>query len=84
MNKASMILEICAMLDVEYTPSMHKMGLDELITIHGSLYKVGKGLKEFRENNWDKTLPLNEAYKKYIKKFEDKHNSLTTELKKKG
>ncbi len=46
--------------------------------------KTLKGLKEFREKNWDKTLPLNEAYKKYIKIFEDKPNpSNTDEVKKK-
>ncbi len=46
--------------------------------------KTLKGLKEFREKNWDKTLPLNEAYKKYIKIFEGKPNSLTTEKLKEG
>ena len=44
--------------------------------------KTLKGLKEFREKNWDKTLPLNEAYKKYIKIFEDKSNTKNTENKK--
>ena len=28
--------------------------------------KTEKGLKEFREKNWDKTLPRDKAYKKYV------------------
>ncbi len=32
-----------------------------------SMLTIVKEIKEFREKHWDKTLPLNEAYKKYVK-----------------
>jgi len=48
MNKASMILEICSSLDINYLSSMHNMSLKDLSILYNALYKHGIELKEIK------------------------------------
>ena len=41
MNKATMILYICGMLNIKYIPSMHNMKLDELERLYDGLVNIG-------------------------------------------
>ena len=49
MNKASMILDICNELNINYTPSMHNMSLKELTRLHDRLVKKLILLKELED-----------------------------------
>jgi len=49
LNKASMILEICSGLQIEYLPSMYRMSYKEVDILYESLFKIGLNLQQIKK-----------------------------------